>query len=199
MASSKIQSVAVYCGSSSGTNPEFELAARELGKRFADNNIQLIYGGAKVGLMGHIANEVLIHNGKAIGVLPTFLAAKEVAHDALTEMHMVDNMHERKAMMHELSDAFVALPGGYGTFEELFEMITWGQLGLHKKPIAILNVLGYYDALAAQMKNMVEYGFLKQDAHDMVLVATSVTDLMRQISGYHAMQGHKWISDLEQT
>ena len=199
MTESSIKSIAVYCGSSPGTKPEFEMAARELGRHLAENNIRLIYGGAKIGLMGHVANEVLTHNGKAIGVLPTFLAAKEVAHDALTEMHMVDNMHERKAKMHELSDAFVALPGGYGTFEELFEMITWAQLGLHKKPIAILNVVGYYDALVAQMDKMVEFGFLKQDARDMVLVATSVGELMEKISTFHAKKGEKWISDVEQT
>ena len=137
-----MKSVTVFCGSSMGTDPIYKSQAFLLGKTLAQQNIKLIYGGAKVGLMGAVADGALSENGKVIGVLPHFLGTKEIAHESLTELIRVESMHERKTKMSELSEGVIALPGGFGTLEELFEMLTWGQLGLHQKPIGILNKIG---------------------------------------------------------
>lgn len=159
----------------------------------AENNYELVYGGAKVGLMGSVADGVLNHNGKVFGVLPSFLMTKEIAHDRLTELFIVESMHERKTKMNELSDGIIALPGGFGTLEEFFEMLTWAQLGLHKKPIGILNVDGFYDLLLEFITNMVDKGFLKQINHQMILVSDNATDLLEKMENYVAPEVRKWI------
>ena len=154
-----MKSITVFCGSSSGTDGVYKSQATLLGRALAERNIQLVYGGAQIGLMGAVADGVLTHGGRAIGVLPGFLKSKEIAHDRLTELIIVETMHERKTKMHELCDGVIALPGGFGTLEELFEMLTWGQLGLHKKPIGLLNTDNFYDPLITLLQTMVDNGF----------------------------------------
>lgn len=185
--------IAIYCGSSSGSNEIFELQAYALGKAIADNNYELVYGGAKVGLMGTVANGALSRNGKVIGILPHFLAQKELEHKSITELVFVETMHERKAKMSELADAFIALPGGFGTMEELFEMLTWAQLSLHHKPVAILNVNGYYDALLQFIKTMHRDGFLREEYLDLLLVSDNVDDILDQIKNYTPIRSEKWL------
>lgn len=163
----------------------------------AKQNIQLIYGGANVGLMGAVADGVLQEGGKAIGVLPHFLQSKEIAHQDLTELILVETMHERKTKMNDLCDGVIVLPGGYGTLEEFFEMITWAQLGLHKKPIAILNINGFYDDLIKLVQNMVDKGFLKQINQEMLLVSDSIDELLEKMKNYRAPSVGKWISKEE--
>ena len=165
----EIRSVCVYCGSSSRGPETHKAAARELGRLLAENSVRLVYGGGHVGLMGLIADAVLTAGGEVTGVIPGFLNEHEVAHQGLTELHVVDNMHERKALMAELADAFVALPGGYGTLEELFEVITWAQLGFHDKPIGVLNVAGYFDRLLDFFHVSVKEGFLQPEHRSMLL------------------------------
>jgi uncharacterized protein (TIGR00730 family) len=154
--------ITVFCGSSFGTEEIYTEQAALLGKTLAKQNIELVYGGANVGLMGAVADGVLNNGGKAIGVLPNFLRSKEIAHLGLTELILVESMHERKTKMNDLCDGVMALPGGFGTLEELFEMLTWAQLGLHKKPIAILNINGFYDSLIQLTEVMVSKGLLKE-------------------------------------
>lgn len=184
--------IAVYCGSSSGSDKIFADKAFETGKLLAQNNIELVYGGAKVGLMGAVADGVLANDGKATGVLPHFLAEKELQHIRLTEIIFVETMHERKAKMSELSDGFIALPGGFGTMEELFEMLTWAQLSLHKKPIGILNINGYYDSLVEFILTMYENGFLKEEYLDLLIVSENVQDLLQQMKDYQPIKNEKW-------
>jgi uncharacterized protein (TIGR00730 family) len=185
--------ITVFCGSSFGNEKNYEIQAFKLGQIMAENNYELVYGGAKVGLMGSVADGVLNHNGKVFGVLPSFLMTKEIAHDRLTELFIVESMHERKTKMNELSDGIIALPGGFGTLEEFFEMLTWAQLGLHKKPIGILNVDGFYDLLLEFITNMVDKGFLKQINHQMILVSDNATDLLKKMENYVAPEVGKWI------
>ncbi|MEM6892411.1 MAG: TIGR00730 family Rossman fold protein [Bacteroidota bacterium] len=186
--------IAVFCGSSSGTETVFEQEARALGQKLAKEHIELVYGGANVGLMGAISNGTLSEGGKVIGVIPTFLKSKEIAHMGLTELHIVDSMHERKTKMNDLCDGVIALPGGFGTLEELFEMLTWGQLGLHQKPVGILNVNGFYDDLIQLMDTMVEKGFLKEVYRKIVLISDSADDLLAQMQNYEAPKVGKWIT-----
>jgi uncharacterized protein (TIGR00730 family) len=186
--------ITVFCGSSSGTEEIYTLQATLLGETLAKRNIELVYGGAKVGLMGSVADGVLNHGGKAIGVLPNFLGSKEIAHPKLTRLILVDTMHERKTKMNDLCDGVIALPGGFGTLDELFEMLTWGQLGLHKKPIAILNVDGYYDALIVFVQTMVEKGLLKEVNQQMLLVSDSIEELLDKMENYVAPTVGKWIN-----
>src|SRR6201996_6457267 len=153
----------VYCGSNSGNHSDYVDAATSLGTEMARRNISLIYGGGKVGLMGTLADAVLAAGGKAIGVIPRQLVEREVAHPGLTEMHVVETMHQRKTRMYELSDAFVALPGGFGTMDEMFEMLTWAQLGLHRYPCAFFDVRGYYAQLRTMMDHMVTEGFVRAE------------------------------------
>ncbi|MFO7828420.1 MAG: TIGR00730 family Rossman fold protein [Bacteroidales bacterium] len=185
--------ITVFCGSSSGNNGNYKLQAALLGKTLAQKNIELVFGGAKVGLMGAIADSVLEHNGKVFGVLPGFLKSKEIAHDRLTELLIVESMHERKTKMHELSDGVIALPGGFGTMEELFEMLTWAQLGLHKKPIGILNIDGFYDPLINLLENMVEKGLLKQINRGMLIISDNIDTLLFEMENYIAPHVPKWI------
>jgi uncharacterized protein (TIGR00730 family) len=187
--------VVVYCGSSPGTDDVYKSQATLLGRELAKRKIELVYGGAKVGLMGVIADAVLSEGGKVIGVLPGFLGLKEIAHEKLTELILVETMHERKTKMNELCDGAIALPGGFGTMEELFEMLTWAQLGLHKKPIALLNVGGYYDSLNNLVQTMVEKGFLKEVNQQMLLVSDNIGGLLEKMQNYVAPTVGKWISE----
>lgn len=186
--------ITIFCGSSFGTDNNFELQAKELGKKLALENIELVYGGANVGLMGAVANGALSNSGKVIGVLPTFLKSKEIAHTGLTELILVDSMHERKTKMNELCDGVIALPGGFGTMEELFEMLTWGQLGLHKKPIGILNINGFYNSLITFLDHMVVMGLLKERNRKMVLISENIDELLTKMKTYQAPTTGKWIT-----
>jgi len=190
-----MKAIAVFCGSSTGNNENYKKQAILLGQMMSKKNIDLVYGGAKVGLMGAIAEAVLNEGGKVIGVLPRFLQSKEIAHDQLTQLILVENMHERKTRMHEMSDGVIALPGGFGTIEELFEMLTWSQLGLHQKPIGILNIDGFYDALISLLDHMVEKGLLKQKNLEMLLVDDNIDSLLSQMEQYVAPYVPKWIDE----
>ncbi len=192
-----MKSITVFCGSSFGSDEIYKEQATLLGQTLAKQNIQLIYGGANVGLMGAVADGILLEGGKAIGVLPHFLQSKEIAHQNLTELILVETMHERKTKMNDLCDGVIVLPGGYGTLEEFFEMITWAQLGLHKKPIAILNIDGFYDDLIKLVQTMVDKGFLKQINQEMLLVSDSIDALLEKMRNYQAPMVGKWISKEE--
>lgn len=189
-----IKRLTVFCGSSFGTDKIYEEQAYELGKQLASQKIGLVYGGAITGLMGTVANGVMENNGEVIGVLPHFLQGKEIAHNHLTELILVETMHERKTKMNELSDGVIVLPGGYGTLEEFFEMITWAQLGLHQKPIAILNINGFYDDLLQMIQTMVDKGFLKEINQKMLIVDKNIESLLNKIKNYEAPKVDKWIS-----
>lgn len=189
-----IKRLTVFCGSSFGTDKIYEDQAYQLGKQLASEKIGLVYGGAITGLMGTVANGVMENNGEAIGVLPHFLQGKEIAHNHLTELILVETMHERKTKMNELSDGVIVLPGGYGTLEEFFEMITWAQLGLHQKPIAILNINGFYDDLLKMIQMMVDKGFLKEINQKMLIVDENIESLLNKIKNYEAPKVDKWIS-----
>ncbi|WP_016989759.1 TIGR00730 family Rossman fold protein [Flavobacterium sp. ACAM 123] len=186
--------ITVFCGSSAGIDGTFISQATLLGQTLAQHKIGLVYGGANVGLMGAVADGVLNGGGTVIGVIPDFLRSKEIAHKGLTELIVVDSMHERKTKMNDLCDGVITLPGGFGTLEEFFEMLTWAQLGLHKKPIAILNTNGFYDALIVLLKTMVSQGFLKEVNYQMLLVSDDIDDLLKQMENYVAPTVGKWIS-----
>jgi hypothetical protein len=188
-----MERVSVFCGSSTGTEPEFRRSAEHLGKYLAENGIEIIYGGAKVGLMGAVADAALRNGGRVTGVLPEFLCDKEIAHEGLTSLITVETMHERKLKMNELSEGVIALPGGYGTLEELFEMITWGQLGLHIKPVGILNINGFYDPLMELLENMVIKGFLKESNRRMLMIENKAEDLIAAMDQYLPPRESKWI------
>ncbi|MDQ1097283.1 MULTISPECIES: LOG family protein [Chryseobacterium] len=189
-----MKSITVFCGSSFGSEDIYRAKAAMLGQTLAQHQIQLVYGGANVGLMGAVADGALNAGGKVIGVLPHFLQTKEIAHKRLTDLILVESMHERKTRMNELCDGVIVLPGGYGTLEEFFEMITWAQLGLHKKPIGILNIDGFYDDLIRMVETMVAKGFLKQINHDMLLISDSIDGLLEMMQNYQAPTVGKWIS-----
>lgn len=186
--------ITVFCGSSAGSDGTLMEQATMLGQTLAKQKIELVYGGSNVGLMRAVADGALGAGGIVIGVLPDFLRAKEVAHLGLTELLIVESMHERKMKMNELCDGVIALPGGFGTLEELFEMLTWAQLGLHKKPIAILNTNGFYDALIMLLNNMVDNGFLKSVNKEMLLVSSDIEDLLHKMKNYVAPTIEKWIN-----
>ena len=190
-----MKSVTVFCGSSAGSDDIYVREAALLGKTLAEKKIRLIYGGAKVGLMGSVADAALDAGGEVVGVLPRFLRSKEIAHEGLTELILVESMHERKTKMHQLSDGVIALPGGFGTLEELFEMLTWAQLGLHKNPIGLLNVNGYYDSLNILVQGMVDKGFLKLANQKMLLSSNNVFHLLEVMNNYVAPVVGKWITD----
>jgi uncharacterized protein (TIGR00730 family) len=187
--------ITVFCGSSSGTEANYTFQATLLGQIFAKREIELVYGGAKVGLMGAVADGVLNGGGKAIGVLPSFLRSKEIAHPNLTQLIVVDTMHERKTKMNDLSDGVIALPGGFGTLDELFEMLTWAQLGLHQKPIALLNIDGYYDALIIFIATMTSKGLLKPVNQQMLLVSNTIEELLDKMENYIPPVVGKWIDN----
>ncbi|KUP06372.1 lysine decarboxylase [Bacillus coahuilensis p1.1.43] len=190
--------VAVFCGSRSGLNPAYKEAAIELGKELARRKISLVYGGASVGLMGEVANSVLTNGGKVIGVIPHLLNDREIAHPALTELIVVDSMHERKAKMVELADGFIALPGGPGTLEEFVEVFTWAQLGIHHCPFGLLNVEQYYDPLIQLFNQMVDTGFLDAQMREFVKVDQSPYPLLEQLLSSSTPITEK-VLDLDQT
>ena len=189
-----MKSIAVFCGSSMGNSPQFPVVTEQLGALMGSKGIRLVYGGAQVGLMGVVADAVLKAGGEAIGVLPGFLGSKEIAHHGLSELIMVESMHERKQKMSELCDGVITLPGGYGTMEELFEFITWAQLGLHSKPIGLLNVAGYYDALVKLVDDMVKFELLKPINRDMLLISDNPEELLQLMHDYQAPAVPKWIN-----
>ena len=189
-----LQSLCVYCGSSPGARPSYIEAARSFGQQIAAEGIQLVYGGGNVGIMGAIADSVMAAGGQVIGVIPEHLATKELAHEGLTELHRVNSMHERKLKMADLSDAFIALPGGVGTLEEIFEVFTWTQLGLHSKPCAFLNVDGYYDNLSKFLEHMTAEQFIKKEHLTALLFSNDATDLLRQLRDYQPSLMDKWMS-----
>ena len=174
-------SLCVYCGSRPGADPRFAESARDTGTLIGGKGWELVYGGGKVGLMGVVADATLAAGGTVYGVIPQNLMDKEVGHTGLTELHVVDNMHTRKTMMFERADAFVALPGGIGTFEELFEIWTWYQLGMHHKPFGLLNVAGYYDSLIAMLDGMVAQGFLNPPVRELLQVGTDAGELLQRL------------------
>jgi uncharacterized protein (TIGR00730 family) len=183
----------VYCGSSSGKHPDYVESARAFGTEMARRGIALVYGGGKVGLMGTVADAVLAAGGKVIGVIPRQLVEREVAHPGLTEMHVVETMHQRKTRMYELSDAFVALPGGFGTMDEMFEMLTWAQLGLHKYPCAFFDVRGYYAQLRNMMDHMVDEAFVRSEQRDSIWFGDDMQQLFTWMSQYQGSHTPKWI------
>ncbi len=189
----QMKRITVFCGSSFGTEKIFEEQAYQLGRKLAERNIGIVYGGANVGLMGSVANGAIENQGEVIGVLPHFLKGKEIAHENLTELILVETMHERKIKMNELSDGVITLAGGFGTLEEFFEMLTWAQLGLHKKPIAILNCNGFYDELLSLIQTMVDKGFLKKINQEMLLTSDNIDDLLNKMQNYQAPTMEKWI------
>ena len=186
--------ICVFCGSSPGSRPEYRAAAEEMGAELARRKIGLVYGGGNVGLMGVIADAVLGAGGDVQGVMPEHLMAREVGHKGLTKLHVVRSMHERKALMADLSDAFVAMPGGFGTLEEFCEVLTWTQLGLHAKPCGILNILGYYSPLLAMFDHAVEERFLKPENRALVLAGESPTDLLQAMDEWRPVRVEKWLS-----
>jgi uncharacterized protein (TIGR00730 family) len=193
-----IQRVCVFCGSSRGRRREYEESARDLARALAEQRIDLVYGGGSVGLMGILADEMLRLQRQVIGVIPRALAAREVANLALADLRVVGTMHERKSLMAELSDAFIALPGGFGTFEELFEIITWAQLGIHQKPIGLLNVNGYFDPLLLMISRAVEDEFIRPQYNQLIVIANEIPELLDLLSRFEPMEGlTKWVDLVE--
>jgi len=188
-----MKNIAVFCGSSIG-NGNYKDIAHQLGRTLAQNGLGVVYGGAKVGLMGAVADGALAAGGTVTGVLPKFLQRKEIAHDSLTQLMLVETMHQRKTLMNDLSDGVIVLPGGFGTLEEMFEMLTWAQLGLHRKPIGILNSDGFFDHLIAFMKRMMNDSLLRTDNFKLLLVSDQIDPLLQQMKAYKPPAGGKWIS-----
>ncbi len=193
-----MKSVCVFCGSSPGGDPRYAEAARELGHYLAERDIQLVYGGGRVGLMGILADAVLTGGGRALGVIPRSLWDREIGHTGLTDLRVVETMHERKALMAANADAFIALPGGIGTLEEFFEVWTWGLLGLHEKPYGLYDVAGYYRPLASVIDHMIDQGFLQERFREMVVVADSLEPLFSGLAAFTPPEVQKWV-DLRQT
>lgn len=189
-----LEKICVFCGSSDGNDLAITDAAKKLGEIFAERNITLVYGAAKIGVMGTIAKSVLDNKGNVIGIIPNFLKKKEVVHLGLTELITTQNMHERKMKMQEESDGFIALPGGMGTLEELFEIITWLQLGLHQKPIGLLNTNGFYNDLIKMLETMVRKGFLSLDNYNLLLVDSNPEILLKKMEEFKTPQRPKWLN-----
>lgn len=181
MKSSSIKRVCVYCGSSPGSQDAYTTAASEFGKLLAENHIELVYGGASIGVMGAVANAVMEHGGTVTGIIPHGLFQREVAHEGITSLLVVDSMHERKAIMAGMADALVTLPGGFGTLEELFEMVTWNQIGIHKKPIFLLNTMGFYNPLLNFIEHTVTQGFVRRGQESLIRTAENPTELIHLI------------------
>ena len=187
--------IAVFCGSGKGHSgrPHYLEAARDAGRTLAERGIVVVYGGGRTGLMGALADSALEAGGEVIGVIPESIAALEVAHTALTDLHIVSYMHERKALMASLADAFLALPGGYGTFEEFFEALTWAQLGLHRKPCGLLNVEGYYSHFLAQVNHAVNEEFIPPAHQDLILHGADLNPLLDRLRDYIPPPLHRWL------
>ncbi|MEX1222205.1 MAG: TIGR00730 family Rossman fold protein [Idiomarina sp.] len=195
--SKTMKSVCVYCGSNPGRQPAYLAAADTLAQALVERNLQLVYGGAKLGIMGALADRVLALGGQVIGVIPEDLVNKEIAHTGLTKLHVTKSMHERKTMMVELADAFVAMPGGVGTLEELFEVWTWAQLGLHEKPCGLFNVAGYFDSLSEFLAHTVAEEFVKAPHLDMLFVEANATLLLDGFASYQPPEISKWVERTE--
>ena len=188
-----MESLCVFCGSSSGYHPIYEKAAHDLGKRLAEENLTLVYGGGSVGLMGVLANSVMEHGGKVIGIIPKFLYDLEVGLDSITQLIIVESMHERKQKMAELANGFIAMPGGIGTLEELFEIFTWAQLALIRKPVAILDINGFYEYMIRHLQRMVKEGFLKAENLDALVISQNIHELIMKIQAYNYTETPKWV------
>ncbi len=195
----ELNRLCIFCGSSSGFDVVHARAAGELGALMARDGIVLVYGGGSVGLMGAIADAVLAANGRVIGVIPEFLATKELLHTGVTDLRVTHDMHERKALMAELADGFIAMSGGLGTFEELFEVMTWSQLGLHRKPIGLLNVAGYFDPLVAMIDRAIDDGFCKGQHRSLFVVDDEPARLLERLRTHEAPQVPKWIRSTSET
>lgn len=189
------KNICVYLGSNAGRTPVYVEQARGLGRELAQRGIGLVYGGSNVGLMGALADAALEAGGRVVGILPERLKAKEVAHLGLTELHIVATMHERKRMMSEMSDGFIALPGGAGTLEEIFETWTWAQLGFHAKPCGLLNIAGYYDKLAAFLDHAAQERFMREEHRAMLMIESSPAALLDRYAAYQPPTVSKWITD----
>lgn len=187
-----IKTVTVFCGSSSGSNPAYTETARELAAEIVKRGIKLVYGGASVGLMGIIADTVLAAGAQVVGVIPRYLLEKEVGHTGLSELFVVESMHERKAKMGEMADAFITLPGGLGTLEEFFEVVSWAQLGLHTKPCVLLNTAGYFNGLVRMLDHAVTQGFIKQMHRELILVAQSPAEVLSLAENYEYKVSPRW-------
>ena len=190
-----MNSICVFCGSKEGNDQEIIDQVVLTGHALVQRGLTLVYGGARIGLMGQLAATVLGGKGRAIGVIPGFLKTKELVHQGLTELHTTENMHERKLVMHQLSDGFIALPGGMGTLEEFFEIITWLQLGLHNKPVALLNLHGFYDPLLNFLEQMVRRGFMSMENYELILVETDVDRLLDKMESFRPPQRPKWLNE----
>lgn len=188
-----MKSITVFCGSNSGFRPEYAEAAKNLASHLVERNIRIVYGGGKVGLMGIIADEVMRLGGEVVGIIPDSLEQREVGHRSITELKVVGSMHERKALMAELADGFIAMPGGIGTFEEFFEILTWAQLGFHEKPCGILNVAGYYNGLLALCDHAVTEGFLRPVHRQLILEDTEAASLLDKMENFRPKPTEKWL------
>ncbi|WP_096187352.1 LOG family protein [Evansella halocellulosilytica] len=187
-----MKTIAVYCGSSKGIDPTYMEEAKKLGKVLVDNGMDLVYGGATVGCMGAVADAVMNAGGKVIGVIPEKLKNVEIAHQQLSELHVVSTMHERKALMAEYADGFIALPGGSGTLEEWFEVFTWAQLGYHNKPCALLNINDYYSPILSLFDHMIGQGFVKPEYKDLIVIDRDSKELVNKLKKYEGTYIHKW-------
>lgn len=193
-----LRRVCVYCGSRTGLRTEYVEQAQELGRLLAERNLELVFGGGSIGLMGVVADSVLEAGGRVIGVIPRFLSRKEVLHQSLTETRIVSSMHERKALMEKLSDAFIALPGGLGTFEELFEILTWSQLGLHRKNVGLLNVRGFFDPFETLLRTAIDEGFVKPEYRELTFLASDVRELLDKLETHSLPEVPQWLFDEEE-
>ncbi|WP_027723326.1 TIGR00730 family Rossman fold protein [Maridesulfovibrio zosterae] len=191
-----MKSICVFLGANPGNDPKYAQTARNMGRELAKRNIRIIYGGSNMGLMGILAESALEAGGEVVGVIPESLVKKEVAHYGLTKLHIAESMHERKALMAELSDGFVALPGGIGTMDEIFEIFTWAQLGFHNKPCGLLNIDGYYDKLIEFLGGVVQEGFLGEIHKEMLITASSPSELIEAYSNYEAPTVSKWVEKI---
>lgn len=192
-----MKSITVFCGASEGDNPIYKETGFNVGKLLANHSIEVVFGGGRIGIMGAVADGALSAGGIVTGVIPKFLRTKEVTHYDVTNLHVVETMHERKMLMHRLSQGVMALPGGYGTLDELFEILTWGQLGMHEYPIGLLNVNGYFDHLVSFVHHMCNEGFLSQTVRDLILVDDDAQSLIDRMKNYQAPDIFKWITEDE--
>lgn len=189
----RFRAICVYCGSNVGSRPDYAATARVIGELLAGEGIRLVYGGGRVGLMGIVAEAAMAAGGEVIGIIPRALDRREIANAAISELHIVDSMHERKALMNELSDGFIALPGGFGTLEELCEMLTWGQLGIHAKPVGLLDVAGYYAPFLAMLDHAVREQFLHPDHRRWLLSEAEPAELLARMRGFLPPVTAKWL------
>jgi len=194
----ELSSLCVFCGSNAGAQPAYLEAAEAVGRGLAQRGLRVVYGGGKVGMMGAVADAARAEGGEVIGVIPQSIFDLEIGHTGLDDLRVVASMHERKALMAELSDAFIALPGGIGTLEEVFEVYTWAQLGIHSKPLGLIDVAGYYEPLVAFLDHAVQERFLRSETRAMLAVSERLDDLLAQLEQWEPVTVHKWI-DLEQT